>query len=149
MLAAIVAVGLSGLPALTVEHGEDARIARHRCHCPPGQHACECATCNAAARKARRAGAERLPSCCRSRALQALAREEADQRKAAPAGAPCLRASCERSDELLPTVDGRELVVLPAPALLPARGWASAVPVEPGRPLSRPVQPELPPPRRA
>jgi hypothetical protein len=148
ILAAIVALGLSGLPAL-VDHTGEGHVAQHRCRCPAGKHDCACPVCRSAARSARRAGLAALPSCCRSRAAEAIAREEAEEQRRAPADAPCLRSSCDRSDELFPTAQGRELVVLPTSEPPRTPGWMVRVLGPAGTAVSRPLEPEIPPPRRA
>jgi hypothetical protein len=149
ILAALVALGLSGVPALAVEALGQGRGATHRCHCPPGEHRCECPVCRSAVRSARQARVAELPPCHRARALEAFAEEEAQGEERAPAAAPCLRSSCDDTEARLPTPAGHEAFVVPARTALAQRGGATHVPAAGGASPWRALEPETPPPRCA
>lgn len=149
ILAALVALGLSGVPALAVEELGQVRGATHRCRCPPGEHRCECPVCRSAVRSARRAQVADLPACHRARALEALAREEAQDEERAPGAAPCLRSSCDDTEARLPAPTGHEAFVLPARPAPLRSGGVRHVPAPTRTPPSRALEPETPPPRRA
>lgn len=149
VLAALVALGLSGVPALTSEHATGGHAAGHRCRCPRGQHDCACPACRSAARAARRAGVAALPPCHRARALEALAREDAEPAQGRSGAAPCLRSACDGPGERLPTPTAQELFVLPSRALRTSRGWMARLRATAGTGRERARAPETPPPRRA
>lgn len=151
ILAALLALGLSGAPALAVER-LGARETPHRCRCPAGEHHCTCPICRGAARKERRAGVADLPACHRARALEAIARDEAredrEDRGSSPE-APCLRSACGGPDEGAPAPAGHETFVAPTRDGLLVRGFATPLATPAGTLLSRPREPETPPPRGA
>lgn len=148
-LAALVALGLSGVPALSSELASGGHAAGHRCRCPRGQHDCACPVCRSAARAARRAGIADLPPCHRAAALDALAREDAEAGQGRPGATPCLRSACDGPEERLPTAAGQELFVLPSRALPTSPGLMALIPATAGTGRSRARAPETPPPRRA
>lgn len=161
ILAALVALGLSGAPAL-LEHGKTARLATHRCHCPAGRHDCKCPVCHgahaAAAREldgasdagdGRGAELDQLPPCHRAKALEALARRQAEDRRPEPLDGPGLRSGCDGPEERLPTSTAQELFVVPGAPALRASGFAWRVPAPVAAGVARPQVPELPPPRGA
>lgn len=149
IVAALLALGLSGVPALAVERAAEGRPVKHRCHCPSGHHDCTCPICRSAARHARRADAAALPECHRALALEELAREEAEDARRAAGTAPCLRSSCDGPEERLQGAAGHDAFVLPSHPALVARGWATRVRAPARTPRSRAREPETPPPRRA
>lgn len=149
IVAAIVALGLSGVPAIAAERWSAGRVATHRCQCPPGEHDCHCPVCRSAARHARRAALAELPQCHRAQALAALAREEAEDDRRSAGAAPCLRSACDGPEETLQSPAAHDPFVPPPPALLGHGGLMSPLPDLTGASLSRAREPDVPPPRRA
>jgi hypothetical protein len=137
------------VPALAVDHAGDGHPATHRCHCPPGHHDCTCPVCRSAIRQARRADVAALPECHRARALEELAREEAEDARRWAGALPSLRSGCHEPDDPVPPPAGRDAFVLPVRDGLCTRLLATPVPASAGTPLSRTREPEVPPPRRA
>lgn len=156
ILAALVALGLSGAPAL-LEHGKTARLATHRCHCPAGRHDCKCPVCHAAhtaratgeVEAAQHAEIEKLPPCHRAKAVATLARAPAEEQRPVPVAAPGLRSGCDGPEERLPTSTAQELFVVPGAPVLCAPGFARRLTAPAGTSVARPQVPELPPPRGA
>lgn len=162
-LSALVALSLSGAPALAVRHGEagrhgGTRAAAHRCGCPAGRHDCRCPVCRSAghgAHDARLAAIAELPRCHQAKALEALAREDAeaaadaDGRSRPPPPGPRVRSGCDAPEDRLPRQGSLEAFVIPGRTAPASRGFTTPIPTRTGQSSARPRVPELPPPRCA
>jgi hypothetical protein len=145
VLAAVMAVALSGAPRLAVALRPD---AEHVCQCRAHgeRHRCACPVCARLAREARRGAVEKLPPCHRAMALAELAEEEA--RDALATALPCLEPTCGGEEAQAGAPTGDSYLAPRPPSLAPPRGAERLV-----APLVReadlPAAPDVPPPKRA
>lgn len=140
VVAAVVAVMLSGAPRVAALH---APVEGHRCTCRAGaggEHRCSCVLCWRLAQAARSSDAKLRP-CCRADARRQLAAERRG------GGAPCVEGVCGDGARPPVNVAGAEPFML-LRRTTPGLTLAQALLAPPAEPApERALEPETPPPR--